>query len=107
MSKKLKHKTDLILETVMDIYNAGQQNRDIKHEIEKIKTLVSEIYSKAYGQGRSDAFNHISGNGEVEDIIKQLEVIKSLIEWDYSLDYQTVIDKAIEILKEVQNDKAD
>lgn len=67
MSKKLKHKTDLILETVMDIYDAGQQNRDIKHEIEKIKTLLSEIYSKAYGQGRSDAFNHISGKEQSHD----------------------------------------
>ena len=57
MSKKLKHKTDLIIDVIMDIYRAGQQNKEIDHEIEKIKTLLSEIYSKAYGQGRNDAFS--------------------------------------------------
>lgn len=38
---------------------------------------------------------------EIEDIIKQLEVIKSLIEWDYSIAFQLAIDKAIEILREL------
>lgn len=39
----------------------------------------------------------------IEDIIKDLEVIKALVEWNYPLDYQISLDKAIEILKGVRD----
>ena len=45
------------------------------------------------------------------EIIEELELLKSEIEWEYPMIYQVVIDEAIEIIKEVmereQQGKAD
>lgn len=38
-----------------------------------------------------------------EQIIQKLEILKAEIEWDYSLEYQIVLDKVIEILKGLDN----
>lgn len=37
----------------------------------------------------------------IEDIIKDLETIKAIVEWNYPLDYQISLDNAISILREV------
>ena len=34
-----------------------------------------------------------------EEAIYNLELLKAQIEWDFSLDYQIAIDKAIQVLK--------
>lgn len=36
------------------------------------------------------------------DLIKNLELLKTEIEWDYSIEYQIVIDEVIKKLKEIE-----
>ena len=36
------------------------------------------------------------------DLIKNLELLKAEIEWDYSIEYQIVIDEVIKKLKEIK-----
>lgn len=38
-----------------------------------------------------------------EQIIQELEILKAEIEWDYSLEYQIILDEVIEILKGLDN----
>lgn len=39
----------------------------------------------------------------MDELIEKLELLKAEIEWDYSLEYQIVLDKVIEILKGLDN----
>lgn len=39
----------------------------------------------------------------MDDLIKKLMLLKAEIEWDFSLEYQIVLDKVIEILKGLDN----
>ena len=47
--------------------------------------------------------NIFESEEEKQDIIKQLEILKSAIEWDYSLEYQLALDKAINSIKSQLN----
>ena len=35
----------------------------------------------------------------MDELIEKLKILKAEIEWDYSLEYQIVLDKVIDILK--------
>lgn len=39
------------------------------------------------------------GEMSIQEAIEELEVLKCMIEWDFSLDYQIAIDLAIEVMR--------
>ena len=34
----------------------------------------------------------------IQEVIQKLEILKAMIEWDFSLEFQIALDKAIEVL---------